>query len=521
MKDSRTSSPDLGDFQTPSALVSAVLSELAPVLGSAARVLEPSCGRGAFLEGLLDLAGGPREIKAFELQREHFAAARRLVDRSDRTIDLRHADILSVDLRRLEWAEDGPLLVVGNPPWVTNSALGALGSANVPVKRNLLRLRGIDAMTGSSNFDLTEYIWWKLLTELDEDRPTIALLSKTSVARRVLGLARRLQIPIADARIHRIDAKRWFGASVDACLFSLSVGGNRDRYEAAVYDELDAVAPSATIGFVGDALVADVAAYAESAFVEGRSHMTWRQGLKHDVALVMELRCIDGRYWNGLREEVDIEPSSIYPLLKSSDVHRGAAGTERAVIVTQRDLSDDPRHLADTAPRTWQYLLRHAHLFDRRRSSIYRGRPQFAMFGVGTYSFAPFKVAISGLYKEPRFRLIPSVQGRPVMLDDTCYFVGLEDAAQSALLWALLDHAEAQRFIASIAFWDSKRPITKKLLQRIEPANVLERVGIDAIAGAASVALARIGAADASNVDWTSVARALFSADDQLSLLAV
>lgn len=515
----RASSPDLGDFQTPPELVREVLAALQPVLGSVTRVLEPSCGAGAFLAGLLDLPSGPREIKALELQQEHFAAARRLAERSDRRIDLRQADIFNVDLRRLEWAESGHLLVVGNPPWVTNSALGALGSTNAPLKRNLLGLRGIDAMTGSSNFDLTEYIWWKLLTELERERPTIALLSKTSAARRVLRLARRLEIPIADARMHRIDAKRWFGASVDACLFTVRVEDTPGLYEASVYDELNATAPSARIGFVGDALVADVTAYTESAFVEGDSGLTWRQGLKHDVASVMELRRVDGRYWNGLGEEVDLEPTSIYPLLKSSDLYRGSDVGNRAVIVTQRDLADDPRQLSETAPRTWRYLCRHADLFDRRRSSIYRGRPSFAMFGVGPYSFVPFKVAISGLYKEPRFRLIAPVQGRPVMFDDTCYFVAVEDPAYGALLCALLNHSETRLFISAIAFWDSKRPITKKLLQRIDALKVLDRVGIDAVAPDATVELGRLPE-QPTDVAWTEVGAAMAAehSEPQLSL---
>ena len=41
----------------------------------------------------------------------------------------------------------------------------------------------------ASNFDLTEYVWWKLLTELADEEPTIALLSKSSVARRAVALA--------------------------------------------------------------------------------------------------------------------------------------------------------------------------------------------------------------------------------------------------------------------------------------------------------------------------------------------
>jgi hypothetical protein len=512
-----SSNAEFGDFQTPPALVNAVLRTLRTDVELAVRILEPSCGSGAFLAGLLSRpAKRLREIKAFELQRSHLAAARKLTDRYGSTIEFRHADILSVNLRQLEWTESGPLLIVGNPPWITSSALGALRSTNVPLKHNLHRLRGIDAMTGASNFDLTEYIWWKLLTELEAERPTIALLSKTSVARRVLRLARQLEIPIANARMHRIDAKKWFGASVDACLFSLSIGARTDRYEALVYDELEAPNASATMGFVGDSLVADVAAYSASRFIEGRSRFTWRQGVKHDVAAVMELRCVDGRYRNGLDEEVNVESKQVYPLLKSSDVHRGSEA-RRAVLITQRTLSNDPGELAQSAPRTWQYLSRHVHLFERRKSSIYRGRPQFSMFGIGDYSFAPYKVAIAGLYKEPRFRLVGPVEGRPVMFDDTCYFVSFEDPAMAALLCALLNHPETRQFIAATAFWDSKRPITKKLLQRVDTQKVSTRVGIDELTPDAVEGLSEL-IGEPGSVDWAAVMARVLGDDSGVQL---
>jgi hypothetical protein len=141
------------------------------------------------------------------------------------------------------------------------------------------------------------------------------------------------------------------------------------------------------------------------------------------------------------------------------------------------------------------------------------------MFGIGPYSFAPFKVAISGLYKEPRFRLVPSVEGRPAMLDDTCYFLAMEGPAEAALACALLNHPETRRFIASTAFWDSKRPITKKLLQRIDPRKVLAHVGVDGVAPAATAALDEIDGCRAA-VDWHEVTAAMLGADRdaQLSL---
>src|SRR5205823_12751744 len=63
---------------------------------------------------------------------------------------IKQANLFDLDLHKdLQWSTTGPLLVVGNPPWVTNSELGLLGSNNLPHKKNLKGLRGIEARTRS------------------------------------------------------------------------------------------------------------------------------------------------------------------------------------------------------------------------------------------------------------------------------------------------------------------------------------------------------------------------------------
>ncbi len=481
----KTSSADLGDFQTPPELVSAVLDRLGP--------------------------SGPLEIKAFEVQEARLAVARKVVGDTRYAVELKRADIFDVDLRRLQWNSTGPLLVIGNPPWVTTSALGAMGSTNMPRKRNVLSLRGIDALTGSSNFDLTEHVWWKLLTELSEQQPTIALLSKTSVARRVMVLARRLRIPVSNARMFRIDARKWFGASVDACLFTLSVRGEPDSYEAAVYESLESARPSSTMGFVGEHLVGDLSKISAHDIADGTSRLQWRQGVKHDVAAVMELAGTGDRYRNRLGEDVEIESEVIYPLLKGSDLNRRSHDRRLAVIVTQQSLSDDAGRLAEIAPRAWEYLTRHADLFKRRRSTIYRGRADFAMFGIGPYSFSRFKVAIAGLYREPRFRLLGPLDGKPVMLDDTCYFLAVENPAEGALICAVLNAPETRQLITALSFPDSKRPITKRLLQKVDPLSALRRQGVRTFASAADAELVEAGQAPL-QVSWEWTAERLLTA---------
>ncbi len=472
---------DLGDFQTPPGLVSLVLDALGPIGGRFSRALEPTCGRGHFIAGLLDRPDPPREVRGFEVQPEHAEAARALADRAASTrVVVEVADLFRVDLGRdVPWSESGPLLVVGNLPWVTTAALGASGGGSGPERSNSRRVRGIDAMTGGSNFDISEAIWLKLIRELAPERPTIALLCKSAVARAVLRAIGLDDLPVARASIRRIDAPRWFRAGVDACLLEVEVGPGPKAAEAPVFPDLAATEPASILGLAGDRLIADVDAYRRSSFADGACPLTWRQGVKHDASPVMELvQGEDGRLRNGRGEVVDIETDYVFPLLKGTDL----AGAKRprpsrSVIATQRGLADDTAGLEGVAPRLWSYLDENRPTFERRKSSIYRGRPPFAMFGVGDYTFAPHKVAISGLHKAPRFRAVGPVGGRPTLLDDTCYFLPCRTSDQAETLAEILNRPEALDLIRALAFSDAKRPITKAILQRIDLKALLERAG--------------------------------------------
>ena len=97
------------------------------------------------------------------------------------------------------------------------------------------------------------------------------------------------------------------------------------------------------------------------------------------------------------------------------------------------------------------------------------------MFGVGPYSFAPFKVAICGLHKAPVFRAVGPVEGRPAMFDDTCYFLPCSSAEEAAALAALCNDPMALAMIRSASFPEAKRPITKALLQRLDLRAILDR----------------------------------------------
>ena len=145
-------------------------------------------------------------------------------------------------------------------------------------------LDGLAALTGCSNFDVAEAVWLKLIAELADQAPTIALLCKTSVARRILERAHRARLPIASASMRRLDASRWFGAAVDACLFQVGLGAPRGLREVPVYQTLAQRQAESVMGFAGGWLIADREAYAAAAVADGACPLTWRQGVKHDAA---------------------------------------------------------------------------------------------------------------------------------------------------------------------------------------------------------------------------------------------
>lgn len=502
---------DFGDFQTPLSLVMAVLERLSASGKTWSRVLEPTCGRGNFIEGLLKLPIPPCEIQGIEVQQQYLPNVRRLAETSASSrIFVKHANIFDLNIGHdLQWSTTGSLLVVGNPPWITNAELGVLESTNLPQKSNIKKLRGIDARTGGSNFDIAEHIWIKLIQELREERPLIALLCKSSVARNILQFAFDTNLPIEQASMHLVDAKKWFGAAVEACLFCVQIGIGKRTFEVPVYPNLHETRPVYVTGMIDRQLVADIQMYKMASAIDGTCQFTWRQGIKHDAASVMELSYDSmSRLRNKLSEVVVVEEEYVYPLFKSSDLYHGiesSAKTKKAMIVTQKRLGDDTYHLRQVAPQLWNYLTEHKEIFEQRKSSIYEKQPPFAIFGIGDYSFAPYKVGISGFHKQPRFRVIGPVEGKPAMLDDTCYFIPCYSAQDAVFLAILLNDPLCTEMIQAIAFLDAKRPITKKLLQRIDLVALFQIVDKQAVFIRANTMLEQLGLVfEKDNMHWPS-----------------
>lgn len=472
---------EYGDFQTPLPLarrVAALIGEKGKHFGT---IIEPTCGVGAFLEAAAERFGTSSVYLGFDVNPDYVETARVALARiGPRKGTVRQRDFYAINWKQLISEQAGPVLIIGNPPWITNAGMGVINGMNLPVKSNFQGHNGLDAMTGKANFDISEWMLVKLAEAMQSSGGTLAMLVKTVVARKLLAHCWSTGAAIIDAAIYRIDAAEHFDAAVDASLVAIEFGKSAGPSRAQVYGQLSrAIRPTATIALEGGTLVADLDAYRATKHLAGGSTLRWRSGIKHDCSKVMELEFTDRRLKNGLGEFLDLEPDYLMPMFKTSEVAGGRVDhCRRRMIVTQRRIGEETAGIAKRAPKTWSYLQRHRALLGKRRSSIYRGKPDFSIFGVGEYTFSPWKIAISGMYKNLRFVKVGPFQAMPVVFDDTTNFIPCpSEAAATMLLW-LLDSDEARTFYKSFIFWDAKRPITVDLLGRLNLHSLADSHGI-------------------------------------------
>jgi hypothetical protein len=465
---------EFGDFQTPEPLAREIVALVKAVFGAPSIIVEPTCGTGNFLKAAYDIFGDNCNYHGFEINPQYVEISKtRFQNKKNIVINVQ--DFFSWDLfEYFKKYRDEPIIVLGNPPWVTNSALGVIGSKNLPKKSNFQGLNGFAAKTGKANFDIAEWILIRLIEQLKDKNACLVMLCKFATARKVLKHFWSSDDAIGKCSIYTFDAQQYFDVSVSACALIVECGQDTKTKNADIYDGLSRSKLISHCGLAFGELVSNVDNYVKYNAVDGFDYYPWRSGVKHDATKIMELTEKKGLLFNGFGELVDIEDTFLYPLLKSSDLGNSRLVPRKNIIVTQSSVGENTEKIKEIAPKTWNYLISNAQYLDKRKSIIYKKRPRFSIFGVGDYSFAPWKVAVSGLYKNIKFRVIGGFKSRPIIVDDTCYFIPCHSEYEANYLCRLLNSDHCQNFIESLVFFDSKRPINVDILKRIDLKKLAE-----------------------------------------------
>jgi len=464
---------EFGDFQTPFELTNNICKFLSLKGIKPFSILEPTCGEGNFIISSLNTFTYVYEIIGNDISTNNIKKLKiKLNKNKDKNkVHLFQGDFFIIDWKSIIKKLPQPILIIGNPPWVTNSDLAILESKNLPEKKNFRHFSGFDAMTGKSNFDISEWMLLHILEWINGNKATVAQLCKTEVARKVLLHAWQKNISLDQSQIYLIDAKKYFGVSVDACLLICNTTIDQVNKTCKIYNDINEDTYKNTFGFRDNKLIANIEYYDELNYLQGDSIYRWRSGIKHDCSKIVELERVKNGYKNKLGKIHDLENTYLYPMYKSSDIAKQELPKPfRWMLVTQKYLGEDTKKIADTAPKTWAYLNYYNNFFKKRKSRVYKKQPSFSFFGVGEYSFAPWKVAISAMYKKIHFNVVGPYEGKPTVLDDTCYFIPCKSKNEAQYLKELLNTKIAKRFYESFIFWDSKRPIKIDILKRLNIA---------------------------------------------------
>jgi hypothetical protein len=487
---------EYGDFQTNLDLANQVTLYLAAKGISPEIVLEPTCGKGNFIIASLHNFKNIKSIFGVEIYKPYVWEAKFNIinyylekpNSIKPNITITHCNVFDFNFKSIakEYAKNN-ILVIGNPPWVTNSKLGSLNSDNLPQKKNFKNHSGLDAMTGKGNFDIAEFITLIMIETFQKINGNISLLVKNSVVKNIVFDQVNKKYPISDLEKLCIDSKKEFNVSVKACLFSFNLN-SKSEFECSESDfysqnELTTIQKREDpkkikrFGWFDNKFVSNIDTYINAKDIDGKSPFVWRQGLKHDCSSIMELDKVNGHYVNGLNEEIKLEDGLVYGLLKSSDLKNTVINqTRKFTIVTQKKIGQETNYIKVDYPKTYQYLTEHQENFSARKSSIYNNKPPFSIFGIGDYSFKPYKVAISGLYKTFHFTLILPQNNKPVMLDDTCYLIGFDKIEYAVYSFILLNSNTTVELLQSVTFSDAKRTFTKDVLMRIDLAELAKRI---------------------------------------------
>ncbi|MHA2202960.1 MAG: methyltransferase domain-containing protein, partial [Candidatus Hodarchaeales archaeon] len=150
---------EFGDFQTPNELASEVIHHLKLLGLSPSSIIEPTCGTGSFIFACLDLFSEAKII-GIDINSNYLDLISEKLSQINisKTVELHQANFFELDWPKKIEELTEPVLIVGNPPWVTSSEIGVLGGANIPVKSNIHGFQGLDAKTGKSNFDISEWM---------------------------------------------------------------------------------------------------------------------------------------------------------------------------------------------------------------------------------------------------------------------------------------------------------------------------------------------------------------------------
>lgn len=369
--------------------------------------------------------------------------------------------------------------VVGNPPWIAWDHLPTdYRQATMPLwqQYGLFTLSASAARHGGGKKDLSMLLTYVAADRYLRDGGRLAfVITQTVFQSHASGDGfRRFRLgaegpPLAVVRVDDLVPLRPFaGAANWTSVLVLERGrptvypvpyikwlrdGSRQPYEARPADVQRPGAPWLLVpeGLAGLESLAGPSDYEAhlGANTGGANGVYWLELLGADAA-GLRVRNVAHRGKHAVAStEQHVEPELVYPLLRWGDVQRWQARPSTHLLLVQDPATRrglDLAQLQARCPQAYAYLLGFRTLLERRAAyRRYQGEgPFYAMYNVGPYTVAPWKVVWRRMDRRLRAAVVgqcavPGAGVRPIVPQETCVLVAVDTAAEAHYLCARLN----------------------------------------------------------------------------------
>jgi hypothetical protein len=363
--------------------------------------------------------------------------------------------------------------LVGNPPWIPwerlSEALKTAWRETYVSELGLQPHTGVEARLGHSNDDVSVPYAFTCIHRYLGTGGRAAFVLKRDIVRGPAGaVLRRSRVgdrPLRLTAIHDFGTLSPFpDASSGAALYvftaddapTMPIPTKLWRAEDRVASFASAAQLRETATVEETELVALDESDRTSAWVRadlardalGECRHEIRHGLKDDAAAVFGLDRAD---------LASIETERVFPYLRSRHVGKyGLSGHDLRLVPADRAGEDNEAWLREQCPDTYAYLDAHRETLLDRSSTWLDTGPFYTGFGLGPYTWAPYKIVWCRLGFKPDFavastRSDPDLGEKLVVPGDHYMFVATDDRQAAHFLCALLNSTPYQRTLRTLA----------------------------------------------------------------------
>ena len=479
-----TVSTSVGKFRMPNALIQRDLIQ------KATNLLEESAKKKLSEEKFLERARAELKIDDFVILTETYA---KLLDLEKKGINGIWARIIKNAFAPLFMGEFD--FVVGNPPWVNWEALPKeYRESTAPLwqKYNLFEQKGLRARLGSAKDDISVLMTYVAIDKYLKDKGKICFVITQTIFKTIGGGEgfRRFQLGIGGAHFKIIQVDdivdlQPFDAATNRTAVFLAQKGEKTEYpvEYMVWSKREK--GSIDIDFSWEEVQAKtIVHYMKAQSVDGTLQGPWisakpkaLKALKNVVgtskyqARAGSCTWLNGVYWGEIKPagkdlvkfenlsneniakiEMEIEDDLIFPLLRGREVKKWLANPNLSIIVPQ-DMNQPSKALQlNILEKRYRKCYAYFQEFKSPLSnrSGYKkyleptGEPYYALYNVGVYTFAPYKVVWKEQSSPFQCAVISSFNDKIIVPDHKLMLVPFETEDESHFVCALLNSTPSQ-----------------------------------------------------------------------------